>query len=71
MTPLAAVGLGCVLLAREYTLKRNFVKEGEQTPANPGSDEKQESDIGSNMSEKLTEPAGPPVSNDETTEIKG
>ena len=36
MTPLSAVGLLCVLVARKYTLKRNVVKAGEQKP---GSDE--------------------------------
>ena len=32
MTPLSAVGLLCVLVARKYTLKRNVVKAGEQEP---------------------------------------
>lgn len=32
MTPLAGVGLLCALLARKYTLKRNFVKAGDQRP---------------------------------------
>ena len=30
MTPLAGVGLICVLFSRKYTLKRNFVKAGDQ-----------------------------------------
>ena len=32
MTPLSALGLLCVLVARKYTLKRNVVKAGEQKP---------------------------------------
>ena len=36
LTPLSAVGLLCVLVARKYTLKRNVVKAGEERP---GSDE--------------------------------
>jgi hypothetical protein len=36
MTPLSAVGLCCVLLARKYTLKRNVVKAGEQKPGSAG-----------------------------------
>jgi hypothetical protein len=36
MTPLSAVGLCCVLLARKYTLKRNVVKAGEQRPGSAG-----------------------------------
>lgn len=31
MTPLSAVGLCCVLVARKYTLKRNVVKAGERS----------------------------------------
>ena len=30
MTPLAGVGLCCVLIAKKYTLKRNVVHAGEQ-----------------------------------------
>jgi len=37
MCPLAGVGLICVLFARKYTLKRNFVKAGEQRPGSSGS----------------------------------
>ena len=53
LTPLAFVGLICVLFARKYTLKRNFVKAGEKTPnggqqntsnAGEGTDEKVASD---------------------------
>jgi hypothetical protein len=31
MTPLSALGLLCVLVARKYTLKRNVVKAGEES----------------------------------------
>jgi hypothetical protein len=37
MTPLSALGLLCVLVARKYTLKRNVVKAGEQPPSSSGS----------------------------------
>ena len=37
MTPLSALGLLCVLVARKYTLKRNIVKAGEQPPGSSGS----------------------------------
>jgi hypothetical protein len=36
MTPLSAVGLCCVLVARKYTLKRNVVKAGEERPGSAG-----------------------------------
>jgi hypothetical protein len=35
LTPLSALGLLCVLVARKYTLNRNVVRAGEQT--RPGS----------------------------------
>jgi hypothetical protein len=38
LTPLAGVGLCCVLVARKYTLKRNVVREGDQRPGSSGSD---------------------------------
>ena len=38
LTPLSAVGLCCVLVARKYTLKRNVVKAGER-PGSAGTTE--------------------------------
>jgi len=32
LTPIAGIGLICVLFAKKYTLKRNFVKQGQQKP---------------------------------------
>lgn len=36
MTPLAGVGLICVLFAKKYTLIRNFVKESDQKSGGSG-----------------------------------
>jgi len=46
MTPLAGVGLCCVLVARKYTLKRNVVHASalEKRTENPGSEEQQTSE---------------------------
>ena len=41
MTPLSALGLLCVLVARKYTLKRNVVKAGEQSAESATADGKQ------------------------------
>ena len=38
LTPLAAVGLVCVLAARKYTLKRNVVRAGDPKPGSSESD---------------------------------
>jgi hypothetical protein len=60
MTPLSALGLLCVLLARKYTLKRNVVKAGEQKPEIAESavaEEKQRTSLeGVQEAEEVTEP---------------
>ena len=43
MTPLSAVGLCCVLVAKRYGLKRNVVKAGDKRLASP--DEKTDVEI--------------------------
>lgn len=61
MTPLSAVGLCCVLVARKYTLKRNVIKSGER-PASAGTTEgeqntrtvKEEQKIESEVSDVVT-----------------
>lgn len=57
MTPLSAVGLLCVLMARKYTLKRNFVKAGDKLPGSSGSEAKptMNSDIGDGIDPNGTE----------------
>jgi hypothetical protein len=40
LTPLAAVGLVCVLFARKYTLKRNVVRAGEKPAVGQGAGDK-------------------------------
>jgi hypothetical protein len=61
MTPLAAVGLCCVLLARKYTLKRNVVKAGEQRPGSAGTQSEQGS--GEKMEDATDVNASQPQSN--------
>lgn len=45
LTPLAAAGLACVLVARKYTLKRHVVRVGgDKKPGSSGSDEEKKID---------------------------
>ena len=41
LTPLAGLGLCCVLFARKYTLKRNVVREGDKRPGSSEADSEQ------------------------------
>jgi hypothetical protein len=65
MTPLAGVGLICVLFARKYTLHRNFVKEADQKPGGSGAKDVEEAKEGDHLEvlpepEKLPESQAPP-----------
>jgi hypothetical protein len=67
LTPLAAVGLCCVLLARKYTLKRNVVKAGDR-PASAGNTEGGQTVEKANTDQKLENgmPDASSASNDST-----
>jgi hypothetical protein len=52
LTPLSAIGLCCVLVAKKYTLKRNFVKAGER-PSSRGITEGGQQNKGSKEMGKL------------------
>jgi hypothetical protein len=67
LTPLAAVGLCCVLLARKYTLKRNVVRQG-APGSRPGSEGKTASDPvkSSSSSEEIKESPEKQETNTET-----
>ena len=72
MTPLAGVGLLCVLMARKYTLKRNFVKAGDlkagnQRPGSPGSGAKQTTTESNDSNTIGTEKIAEPITNSDTT----
>jgi len=58
LTPLAATGLACVLVARKYTLKRHVIRVGDQKsgdkPGSSGSDEKKVDTEGEQMKEEST-----------------
>jgi hypothetical protein len=64
MTPLAAVGLCCVLLARKYTLKRNVVKAEDQKPGSAGTQGEQGS------AEKMEETADVNTSQQESSALQ-
>ena len=79
MTPLAGLGLICVLFVRKYTLKRNFVKAGDETSnANtkppPDADEfkdvreRREGESSENASPKPDKASEPQATQDEEKE---